>query len=143
MGLRKRSGKSRKGSKRAVTRPDGVTRHEWFKRMEHERQNEIRAMYLFKELARTPGARCANCGQRRIDLQVHHVVTQEELKNIKRKDLLWDRRNGLVLCELCHSRHTSAFQRVTRDKLRVENIDFALEIDHGWYLDRYYPKEGR
>jgi 5-methylcytosine-specific restriction endonuclease McrA len=111
--------------------------------MEAERQAELTAMYLFKELARQPGARCASCGLRRFDLQVHHVITQQQLKKIGRKDVLWDLRNALVLCPLCHERHTSAFKRIPREKLRIENIDFALELDHGWYLDRMYPKEGR
>ena len=74
------------------------------------------------------------------DLQAHHIITQQKLRQVGRDDLRWDVRNGLTLCERHHRRHTRALARVPFELLRPEALEFADEVGLAWTLDRYYPK---
>lgn len=65
------------------------------------------------------GKPCIICG-RRLDVQAHHVVYKTLIKSIAQTagrdphEWLWDRRNGLPLCKVCHSRHHAGVRRVSR-----------------------------
>lgn len=61
-------------------------------------------------------------------IEAHHVVPKRWLKDNGFGDRLWDVRNGLGLCELHHTRHTRAFQRVARSALSDDARDFAAEV---------------
>lgn len=94
----------------------------------------------FHEAAALQGL-CQNsaCGRSTYVWDAHHVV---EKKYLKKHGLpLFDPRNALRLCESCHSRHTTASQRIPMESLRDENIDYAFEILGAYaydYLHRYY-----
>ena len=122
--------------------PRAIENKKFFESLEPEIQEKESQKVEFKNLARVREARCAMCrapGHRKL-LQVHHVIAKQQLKRINRYDLMWDKRNALVLCDECHERHERAFTRVRREVLRDDNIEFALELDHGWYIERFYPK---
>lgn len=80
---------------------------------------------LWGEAVRT--MRCAMCGGRS-RVQGHHVVPKRWLKSESLHDLLWDTRNRMPLCHRCHERHENASQRVTRDRLRPQHLDFMREV---------------
>lgn len=93
---------------------------------------------------------CAVCGlDESYGLDVHHVVSQQELKRrgLPRR-LLWDVRNALPLCAIggrgggCHERHENASRRVPFTALKPENLEFAADVLGDYadsYLDRRYP----
>lgn len=72
------------------------------------------------------------------ELAAHHVITQAHLRKAGRADLLWDPRNGALVCGLAHRHHHLATHRIGRDRLPARCIRFAY--DHGFerLLDRYY-----
>jgi hypothetical protein len=81
----------------------------------------------------TRGKRCARCGRTRL-LEAHHVVPKQTLKqeidNERHVDVLYDPRNGLALCAICHERHTNASDRVPRSLVPAAAWGFAAE--HGF-----------
>lgn len=94
------------------------------------------------------GQPCAVCGYLWEWPDMHHVVSQQELKD--RGLPLWDVRNALPLCPIgmllagsqCHERHENASKRITFRKLRPENIAYAYEVLGDYaddYLKRRYP----
>lgn len=73
-------------------------------------------------------------------LERHHVV---ELKHCKAEGMpLFNLTNGMLLCSRCHSRHTSATERLSRRRLPAAALVFGeqhLGADRfGLYLARYY-----
>ena len=73
------------------------------------------------------------------------MISRELLTRLAREKgldplaLIYDQRNGMVLCELDHARHTGAFQRVPRSKLSPANWAFADELGITWWVERFYP----
>lgn len=74
-------------------------------------------------------------------LEAHHVITQQQLRDEGRHDLLWDWRNGMALCELAHRRHTRAVERVPRRVVPTRAMAFAREHGLEYLIDRYYTQE--
>jgi hypothetical protein len=72
------------------------------------------------------------------DRQAHHVVTQQQLRDAFRDDLLWDWRNGMTVCERAHSRHTKAVERIGLSRVPDRCVAFAEEHGFGHVLARYY-----
>lgn len=92
---------------------------------------------------------CAVCGKRGLLLR-HHVIFEQHVRVEASAEqiahgIVWDQRNALGLgyyvCS-CHRRHTSAVDRIPASKVRVENIEFAIELlgeaRADAYIDRYY-----
>lgn len=111
---------------------------------------ELEAAHRFHEAGLILMPRCAVCGDR--STEVHHVIDAQKLRSenktrLRRPDLglpvidVYDLRNGLGLCELCHVRHTRALVRVPRRKLRPLNLQFAHEHRLGWFIERFYPED--
>lgn len=91
---------------------------------------------------------CVVCGSR-INIEGHHVIAKQEIKRIARsgrwefdreQDALWDVRNGIPLCDVCHQRHETAFKRVPRNVLPSAALDFAGEMGVDHLIERYYPE---
>lgn len=93
---------------------------------------------------------CAMCGSRE-DLSGHHVLEKQWLKAryrsagyelARRIEVLWDTRNCLTLCWICHDRHHSHAARVPR-KIVLEHcpgiVAFAAQHDLVTRFDRTYP----
>lgn len=53
--------------------------------------------------------------------------------------LLWDPRNGIPVCERCHSAHTGAKKRIPLSVIPAPALDFAAEIGLDWRVERDYP----
>lgn len=68
----------------------------------------------------------------------HHVIDQEKLRDVGREDLLWDPRNRLRVDNRTHRRHTNAVERIRRDALRPEHLEFAAELGLEWWIERFY-----
>jgi hypothetical protein len=73
------------------------------------------------------------------ELQVHHVITQQQLRRAGRDDLLWDPANGISLCEKAHRQHHSGFRRVPRGVLPRRCLTFASTYEFDYLIERYYP----
>lgn len=98
--------------------------------------------------------RCARCGldaaglRARRDpyprLEGHHILPKQAIRRFATEyqldavRLLWDARNRLVLCRLCHSRHESAFDRVPRSLIPAEAWEFADALGLRWKLEQLY-----
>ncbi len=106
-------------------------------------EQQMSAAWRIDTLAAT-GGRCKRCGSTDV-VQAHHVVGQQQLKAMARTRgvapalFLWDARNGMALCELCHTRHERAVARVPRALLSESNVAFASDLGFDWYLERVYP----
>lgn len=89
-------------------------------------------------------ARCARCGSRK-SIQGHHVIDQQMLERRAREKgvaaalLLWDVRGGMACCERCHSRHTTATDRLPRSLLTAANWAFINELELAWWVETRYP----
>jgi hypothetical protein len=79
---------------------------------------------------------CAVCGASgtRSRLQAHHVIDKSWLRKVARSlkldqaeaaRLVYDVRNGMPLCEVCHSRHELAVARIDRRKVPLAAFGFA------------------
>lgn len=77
----------------------------------------------------------SDCGG---DVQAHHVVTQQQLREEGLEPLLWDPSNGMAVCDRAHDRHHSGHERIPRDRIPQRCLDFAARHDLSRYLDRYY-----
>lgn len=97
---------------------------------------------------------CPVCREpfRRSQMQVHHVVAQEKIRQylstlrLSRSELAevrrrrqWDPRNALAVCVGCHERHTTATARIPMRVLPEEVWEFAAEIELEHLIERYYP----
>lgn len=82
--------------------------------------------------------RCAFCGETRGWLQGHHVIPKQRLKRLGLHAHLWDQRNMMVLCSICHARHEVAFRRLPRALLTSDNEEFAAELGVDWMLEKLY-----
>lgn len=86
---------------------------------------------------------CVVCGSRK-RVQAHHVVPAQKIKQVASArlleplSLLYDVRNGVALCGLCHDNHTTAKERVPRSKLPVAALAFASELALLYVIDREY-----
>lgn len=74
-------------------------------------------------------------------MQAHHVITQQQLRDRGRHDLLWDWRNGVAICEDAHVRHTKAVERIARAMLPTRCIAWATLYGFDALIDRYYTPE--
>ncbi|MET0604193.1 MAG: HNH endonuclease [Baekduia sp.] len=83
------------------------------------------------------GARCAVCGAGG-KLDGHHVISQQALRGFfvdlgfdheTAERWRWDPRNGIALCERCHSRHELAVRRVPLYLLPHAVFAFVAELD--------------
>ena len=88
---------------------------------------------------------CSVCGEGPGRLERHHVVHEQHVR--AEGGAPWDLRNSWLLgthCP-CHSRHTSAAQRLPASKLPAEAIEFAIELlgagPADLYFDRYYAPD--
>lgn len=87
--------------------------------------------------------RCAVCNRQAHHR--HHIIYVQHLLRLAPdhgrpiEEVLWDLRNMLPLCESCHSRHHSAFSRIPRHLLPDEALEFAAELELGWFIVREYP----
>jgi hypothetical protein len=70
----------------------------------------------------------------------HHVLSQQALKRRHLHGLLFDRRNGIALCSRHHRRHEAAVERIPRDRLPPEALEFAERLGLGWWIEQRYPK---
>lgn len=95
------------------------------------------------------GKPCAVCGTR-LDVQAHHVVYQQVLRNIAQsaacspEPWLWDKRNGLPVCKHCHGSHHGGSRPISRAllvKLVPTVFVFAREVGPiaVAHLRRRYP----
>lgn len=82
-----------------------------------------------------------------VPFHVHHCLSQQHIREACRKlglperIWLWDRRNALVVCDLCHTRHHRALPRISRRLLRAETWAFARELGQDHKLEREYPDD--
>jgi hypothetical protein len=92
---------------------------------------------------------CLVCASQ-INIEGHHVIAKQEIKRIaksgrwdfdREQDALWDARNGIPLCAVCHQRHETAFRRVPRRVLPAAALAFADELGVAHLIERYYPEE--
>lgn len=72
------------------------------------------------------------------DLQAHHVITQQQLRDAGRHDLLWDPADGATVCELAHRRHHSGSLRISRERLPRRAVRFAEMHGLTYLLERFY-----
>jgi hypothetical protein len=89
------------------------------------------------------GKPCVVCG-RPEGVQGHHVVSQAALRKVAKRfgydlaTLLWDERNGIAVCERCHSAHTSAKKRIPVSVVPASAFEFADELGLRWQVERTY-----
>lgn len=69
----------------------------------------------------------------------HHVLPKQALKQEHLHAFLWDKRNGMGLCEYHHTRHHNRIERVPRTLVTAATVEFAYELELGWLLDMEYP----
>lgn len=121
-----------------------------------------RELYLLNERLRerwwisAQRRKCAVCGtnRRKTMVEGHHVVEEQHLNGYARTRgitdteqhlrIVWDLRNQVTLCRLCHTRNHNWKRRLTQDEIRKQAPKawrFATDLDLGWYFDRYYPRE--
>lgn len=92
----------------------------------------------------TREANCRRCPTRLGRVDLHHVVYEQHVRRAGGD--VYDPRNGLTLCGVCHATHHGQLDRgkVALSVLRDENYDFAFELlgpaayD---YLRRHYSGE--
>ena len=91
---------------------------------------------------------CVVCGSTS-NIEAHHVISKQSIKREakamewgenRRERALWDSRNGLAVCQGCHAAHETASARIPRQLLPKSAIEFAVELDLVWEIERwYYP----
>ena len=86
--------------------------------------------------------RCAVCGAGPMRLERHHVIAEQHVRAAHGDP--WDLRDSWLLgahCR-CHSRHTTAAQRLPASGIPAPAIEFAIELlgaePADLYFDRYY-----
>lgn len=72
-------------------------------------------------------------------VQGHHIISKQALKKRGLHKYLWDRRNRLPVCQHRHEQHETKVKPIPRELLPQAALDFATELDLGWWLDRHYP----
>lgn len=88
---------------------------------------------------------CAVCGSTH-KVQGHHVISQQVLRRLARKHgldvlaLLWDKRNGVAVCEDCHVAHTTAKKRIPRRCIPLPAQEFAAELGVSYLIEKEYPE---
>jgi hypothetical protein len=72
------------------------------------------------------------------DVQVHHAVTQQQLRKAGLDRLVRDPRNGMAVCYRAHRRHHNRTEPIALARVPARCVLFARE--HGLYdlLVRYY-----
>ena len=85
---------------------------------------------------------CAVCERPGLGWHAHHVVYEQELRRLgMRGNELYDTRNALRLCGVCHAAHHARSKIVKTRKLRDANIEYAFDVlgtRAGAYLRRRY-----
>lgn len=82
------------------------------------------------------GEPCAVCGAPATDS--HHAVEKQRLKFLGfGPEVIWDLRNAVFLCSLCHHRHTTGSRPLRLAVLSRVNWTFAREW-LGAYADDYF-----
>lgn len=76
-------------------------------------------------------------------IEGHHVLAQRHLKRNGHGDRLWDTRNGMGLCRYHHGRHESWMQRVPRELVAGDAMEFADEVGLIEQLWLDYPEVRR
>lgn len=66
---------------------------------------------------------------------------KREIENDQHLKVLYDPRNGLALCEICHQRHENASDRVPRRLVPAAAWGFAHEHGLEWMIESRYPEE--
>jgi hypothetical protein len=100
-------------------------------------------------------ARCALCGLGGNQLTLvdyrgrkfhgHHVIPQQRLERIARQrgvepeTLLWDPRNGMLLCVRCHFDHEHGVRPIPHRVLTHIHLCFARDVGEEVYVERTYP----
>jgi hypothetical protein len=71
-------------------------------------------------------------------------VSQEAIRKVARRFgydlavLLWDKRNGVAICEPCHSAHTGAKKRIPLAVIPASAFEFADGLGLRWQIERDY-----
>lgn len=99
------------------------------------------------------GAKATDPKKRKpLKLDPHHVLPQryirrwvdsqtrdtEEREVLKRR-LLYDTRNGVCLCRGCHDAHEKRMRPIPRRLLPAPAFEFVRELDLEWVIERFYP----
>ncbi len=79
-----------------------------------------------------------DCSPGPLPLEVHHVVSRQQLRKAGRTDLWWSPENGIAICARAHRRHTLAVERIPRHRLPDRCVEFAREHGFAYLLARYY-----
>ena len=93
------------------------------------------------------GKPCVVCG-RPDRVQGHHVVSQQAIRKVAKRfgydlaTVLWDKRNGIAVCEGCHSAHTGAKKRLPLSVIPAAAFEFADELGLRWQVERDYVEPG-
>lgn len=88
---------------------------------------------------------CMCCGALKVRVEGHHTIKQQTIRREARSRKLdvatwvWDPRNGVPLCERCHSRHSLAVERVPGYLLPIRVWDFARDLGLEWALEKEHP----
>lgn len=116
---------------------------------QHQRDElEVRLMADWHKPVEAKDARCVVCGSPH-DLEGHHVVEQQTLRRMAQDRgipamfLLWDPRCRVIVCELCHTRHTRRIKPIPMRCLSYENLTYASDLGLEWLIERSYPLAGR
>lgn len=82
------------------------------------------------------GRLCRMCGDPRVEL--HHLIPRSKFS--KRNKKLQDNPNNTIpLCHRHHQDHHTTSNKVPRELLLQEEIDFMNEHIHPAWIDSWYP----
>ena len=81
-----------------------------------------------REWLATRGSQCTRCGIGVGAIDLHHVVYEQHVRDAGGE--VYDPRDGLTLCRVCHAAHHGQQDRgkVPLSLLRDENYEFAFEL---------------
>lgn len=135
-GLNRRAGLSR-GSSSELKRSGGLKPLSAKARARRQEDSERVQREGAAFHAAIQGERCVVCGRTAQEAleagtrhHAHHGVRKEVLKRLGLRELLWDPKNAVCLCEQpCHAEHTSRKRRIQVDRLPDRVWAFAKQ--HG------------
>lgn len=108
-----------------------------------ERQAVIRNEPGRAEWKRQHQGCCSACGFGPDDLERHHIVTEQRLRQEGYSGaVVWDLRNALEVgrwCK-CHGRHTSGAHRFARSIIPPAAVEFAIEVLGEYPADEYFRR---
>lgn len=73
-------------------------------------------------------------------VQGAHLISQQALKKRGLEAHLWDRRNGIAVCEKAHMRNDAAIERFPAARIPAEAWEFAAWLGLTYLLERTYGK---